>query len=157
VTLAATRTSDEHVGTRIVVTGHGTFASGLVAAAELILGSRTDVAAVDFPATDTAEQLRMNLSEAVAACGEASSLVVLCDLRGGSPFNVASALSLERAGMEIAYGANLPLLLELLTRQDDEIDHEALSRAVAVAGDALGCLLPRAAQTAGAEDDDDWA
>lgn len=99
----------------IIVTGHGHFATGIVSAAELILGPQDGLVAVDFPEGDTATQITENLTGAVDSFGGAA-VVVLADLRGGQPFNVASAMCADHPNLRVVFGTNLPVLIEALTR-----------------------------------------
>lgn len=99
----------------IVVTGHGHFATGIVSALELILGPQDGLVAVDFPEGDTATQITENLTSAVDSFG-GGAVVVFSDLRGGQPFNVASALCTDHPNLRVAFGTNLPLLIEAVTR-----------------------------------------
>ncbi|MFF2652981.1 PTS sugar transporter subunit IIA [Streptomyces sp. NPDC058045] len=142
----------------ILVTGHGRFADGLVSAVEVIMGSQQGLYAVDFPETDTAAQLRENLAGALDGLREYDTVVAFCDLRGGSPFNVMLELRGGRNGVELFYGANLPLLLEFIGKRGGG---EPLASLIASAGadgrSGLDRFEEPATDDAPSDPDDDWA
>jgi mannose/fructose/sorbose-specific phosphotransferase system IIA component len=144
----------------IIVTGHGTYATGLVDAAELILGTRDGLTPVDFPSTDSAVDLKAHLDAAVGAVPAEDSLVVLCDLKGGSPFNAAAAIARGRPRMTVVYGVSLPFLLDFLGRKGKNGAEVAvlLEKSVDMARKSLGTVaeLPRAGSGSSGDGDDDW-
>lgn len=72
----------------IIVTGHAHFPSGLLSAIELVAGRQEHVVGVDFEGGQSSEDLKAALLEAVAGL-EGSEVLVLADLVGGTPFNMA--------------------------------------------------------------------
>ncbi|MFJ6690552.1 PTS sugar transporter subunit IIA [Streptomyces sp. NPDC091294] len=141
----------------ILVTGHGRFASGLVDAIEVIMGGpQAGLMAVDFSASDTAAQLRENLARGLNALRRHDTVVVFCDLRGGSPFNVMHELRGTRDGIELLHGVNLPQLITFASERDRGESVESLIGAAIADGRAgLGRLEePTPAAT---DADDDWA
>ncbi|CAL9329445.1 PTS sugar transporter subunit IIA [Streptomyces sp. enrichment culture] len=143
----------------ILVTGHGRFAGGLIDATEVIMGGpQADLVAVDFPASDTAAQLRENLTEGLNALKHHEKVVVLCDLRGGSPFNVMHELRGTRTGVELFHGVNLPQLITFVSERDRAESVESLlASAVADGRAGLGRLEEPAPAPAAGDADDDWA
>ncbi|MBW8093575.1 PTS sugar transporter subunit IIA [Streptomyces hygroscopicus] len=142
----------------ILVTGHGRFAGGLVGAIEVIMGPQDGLRAVDFPETDTAAQLRDNLTRGLTALEDHDSVVVFCDLRGGSPFNVMNELRGTRNGVEILYGVNLPLLLAFISERDRGESVGALIRSAVEDGHSgLGRFEVPAQAATPSDGDDDWA
>jgi mannose/fructose-specific phosphotransferase system component IIA len=107
---------------RMVIAGHGTLPAALLATAELICGEIPDVAAVGLTPAETpdhyAESLRAAIglehrSSRTAGSGAAGHRVlVLCDLLGGTPFNVASAIARRSPRVICVAGVNLPMVVE---------------------------------------------
>lgn len=97
---------------RTVVVAHGGLARALVDAAQLIAGSASDVRSVDLSADETpesfGERLRLELP------GEGADALVLTDLHGGTPHNVAMTLQRE-ARPHVISGASLAVVLEAIT------------------------------------------
>ena len=138
----------------VIVTGHGQFPSGLVSALELIMGPQDDLVAVDFPKSDTAAQLQDNLAAALGTFPASGRVAVFCDLRGGSPFNVAAALSRDRDGVEIVYGANLPTLVQFVSRRTKPDTEGVLTGALEAGVTGLGRFTPKPIPAA--QGDNDW-
>ncbi len=110
----------------ILVSGHGNFASGLTTALELLAGPQEAYQAVDFLPEYSADELKEKMQKAVAELGACDSVLILTDLTGGTPYNVASKLRLEQLeaskapALEVIGGANLGGVMEAcMTRQLD--------------------------------------
>ncbi len=129
----------------VIVTGHGRFASGLLSALEMIMGPQEQVVAVDFPESDTAAQLQGNLAAALGTFPAPGRVTVFCDLRGGSPFNATVALSRERDGVEILFGANLPTLVQFISRRTTADTEALVTGAVDAGAGGLGRFAPKPA------------
>ena len=71
---------------RIVMAGHGTLPAALLATAELICGPIADMAAVGLEPTESPDHYAEGLRAAIGRDGR--RVLVLCDLLGGTPFNV---------------------------------------------------------------------
>lgn len=109
--------------TGIIVTGHGNFATGLLSTVNLIAGEQEAVIGVDFIESDTAQTLEGKLKEAINSLSK--DILILCDLGGGSPFNVSVLLknNLQDKNIEVVAGTNIPMLLEVaLTRCGMELE-----------------------------------
>ncbi|MGP1376282.1 MAG: PTS fructose transporter subunit IIA [Bulleidia sp.] len=110
----------------IVVTGHGSFATGLTSSVRLIAGEPTQYETVDFLPEDSVETLTEKLREAfsqLASCKE--GILVFTDLTGGSPFKAAAELSMQAGEQKIVVlsGTNLGMLIEAnMMRQFTEDD-----------------------------------
>jgi mannose/fructose-specific phosphotransferase system component IIA len=95
---------------RIVVAAHGDLATGLVSAAQLICGQIDDLAAVGLDPSDSPESFAERLT--AAAPDPARPLLLLTDLVGGTPHNVALALVRRRPSAVLISGVNLAVLME---------------------------------------------
>ena len=101
----------------LLITGHGHFATGMYSSLELIAGTQTNVAYVDFESDHSIEVLKANLTKAFDSLKEYDGVLVLSDLPGGSPFKTAVELKFERPDqvIEVISGTNLPLLVASAT------------------------------------------
>lgn len=95
----------------IIVAGHGQFASGLTSAAKLLMGE-VPIHAIDFSG-DRVDLLEQQFTRALEDLSPCDSILILCDLAGGTPFRTAVTLTNERKNVRVLYGVNLNLLLEL--------------------------------------------
>lgn len=102
----------------LVVVSHGTFSKGLTESAELIMGEQENVTAIGFNLGDNIEELRAKVRNAVTeARDRGDEVLVLTDIKSGSPFNVTVAAMCEMKFKHIT-GINLPTYLEILGVRD---------------------------------------
>lgn len=119
---------------RIVVAGHGDLAAGFLSAAALICGEIDGVEAVSLLPEDSPETFAARLA---TACGDPEQpVLVLTDLVGGTPHNVALAMVRRRSSAVLISGANLAVLIEAATSMD-ALDDAAVERLVATGRAAL--------------------
>ena len=96
----------------LVLVTHGRLASEFVVAMEHVVGRQDAVAAIDIGADDDIEARRRDIADAIAAVNKGDGVIVLTDLFGGTPSNLA--ISLMKAGeVEVIAGINLPMLIRL--------------------------------------------
>lgn len=110
---------------RIVIAGHGTLPAALLATAELIYGEIPDVAAAGLQPTETPDHYAAELRAAIGH--DHRRVLVLCDLLGGTPFNVASAIVKRSPRVVCVAGANLPMVLEA-AQSDGALDDGLIER-----------------------------
>lgn len=97
----------------LIVTGHGNFATGITSSFRLIAGDAPNYEAVDFLPEESIEMLTEKMKGVVSRLEACDSILVLADLAGGSPYNVASKLRMERMDtMEVMAGTNLAAIIE---------------------------------------------
>lgn len=115
----------------IVITGHGSFASGLLQAVEQVVGPQQNCVAVNFPEQMSTAQLRGALNAALTKVAQADGVVFLTDMLGGSPFRCASELADQRGDCEVLTGVNMQLAAEMMLERDglslDEFREVALA------------------------------
>jgi PTS system mannose-specific IIA component len=100
---------------RMVVAAHGDLADAFVDAARLICGQLADLHAVGLRPNESPESFAERLE---AACGPDTPLLLLTDLVGGTPHNVAMAMSRRRTAAFLISGVNLAVLVEAATNPD---------------------------------------
>lgn len=98
----------------IIVTGHGTFGSGLSGSLNLIAGEASAYHYQDFLEGMGADELEVALKEKIDdLLKECEGVMILSDLVGGSPFKTAVTLSINYPNVRVIGGTNLPMLLEV--------------------------------------------
>ncbi len=107
--------------TSIIVSGHGHFATGISSALDLIMGRPDKYTAIDFPYGSSAVELEKNMDDAIKHFGN-DDILILVDLFGGSPFNTAMKKVMENSRIQLFYGLNLGMLLELVSRLQNSDD-----------------------------------
>ncbi|MSP81789.1 MAG: PTS sugar transporter subunit IIA [Alphaproteobacteria bacterium] len=115
----------------LVLVTHGRLAVEFVAATEHVVGVQRDVSAICIGPDDDMEQRRREIVEAVKAVDSGSGVVLLTDMFGGTPSNLAISV-MEKGRVEVIAGTNLPMLIKLASVRQDG----TLAEAVACAQDA---------------------
>jgi mannose/fructose-specific phosphotransferase system component IIA len=114
---------------RIVLAGHGTLPAALLATTELVCGPVADAAAVGLAPTETPDHYAEGLRAAIGRDGR--RVLVLCDLLGGTPFNVASAIARRSGRVVCISGASLPIAVEAALA-DGDLDDALVERLLEV-------------------------
>lgn len=96
----------------LVIVTHGRLADEFVAAMEHVVGPQKLVETVCIGPEDNMETRRQDIIAAVAAAEMGDGVIVLTDMFGGTPSNLAISI-LEEANIEVIAGVNLPLLVKL--------------------------------------------
>ncbi|NVY96085.1 PTS sugar transporter subunit IIA [Lactobacillus sp. DCY120] len=104
----------------LLLMSHGSFAQAALASAELIAGPQKNCQTLGVNLDDQVDQLRQAMQAKVESLDTGVGLLVLTDILGGTPTNLASAL-LERSDVLISTGLNLPVLLEVLLQRKSSL------------------------------------
>ena len=91
---------------------HGQLATELLNAAETIVGDLPGFAAISIGWHDDVEQAREEIGQAISRLETGDGVIVLTDMFGGTPSNLAMSL-LEEGRVEVVTGVNLPMLIKL--------------------------------------------
>lgn len=113
----ATRTGARKVAGVIVT--HGQFASELLAAAEMIIGSISHITAVSIGWHDDVEAAHNEIERAITRVSQGLGVLLLTDMFGGTPTNIAS-MFLAEGEVEVVTGVNLPMVVKLASQSEDE-------------------------------------
>ncbi len=96
----------------LVLVAHGRLAAEFRAALEHVVGPQSQIETVSIGPDDDIERRRQDIVDAVARVDDGSGVVVLTDMFGGTPSNLA--ISVMAAGkVEVIAGVNLPMLIKL--------------------------------------------
>lgn len=96
----------------LVLVTHGRLAEEFLLAAEHVVGKQKDVRAVCIGADDDVDSRRKDILKAVAAVDSGHGVIVLTDMFGGTPSNLAISI-MDQARIEVIAGLNLPMLIKL--------------------------------------------
>jgi mannose PTS system EIIA component len=111
----------------MVLVTHGRLAAEFIAALEHVVGPQTQIEAICIGPDDDMEQRRSDIRDAIARVESGQGVVVLTDMFGGTPSNLAISF-MERAKVEVIAGINLPMLIKLASLR------QSIPLAQAVAG-----------------------
>ena len=110
----------------MVLVTHGRLAAEFIAALEHVVGPQTHVAAVCIGPEDDMEQRRQDILDCVRAVDSGDGVVLLTDMFGGTPSNLAISV-MDRAKIEVIAGINLPMLIKLASlRQSESLERTVL-------------------------------
>lgn len=112
----------------MVLVTHGRLADELVAALEHVVGPQPSVATVCIGPDDDMEQRRMDILESVAKVDDGAGVVLLTDMFGGTPSNLAISI-MDKAKVEVIAGVNLPMLIKLASVRNAETLGNAVTSA----------------------------
>ena len=115
----------------MVLVTHGELATQFRAALEHVVGPQKQVATVAIGPEDDIERRRGDIVDAVSAVDTGSGVVLLTDMFGGTPSNLAISV-MNGAHVEVVAGINLPMLIKLASVRDAA----SLEQAVIQAQDA---------------------
>ncbi len=119
----------------MIVTGHGSFATGITSGLRLLAGEPENYEAVDFTPEDSVDTLTEKLTAALERLAGCDGIVIFADLTGGSPFNVSLRLKLSRQEpIEVIGGANLPAVIEAFMSSKFQESAETLAESALEAG-----------------------
>ena len=96
----------------LILVTHGNLAEEFVHAMQHVVGRQDGIATVCIGPNDDMERRRREIADAIKAVDAGQGVIVLTDLFGGTPSNLA--ISLMKAGkVEVIAGINLPMLIRL--------------------------------------------
>lgn len=128
----------------LILVTHGNLAEEFVHAMEHVVGPQKDIATVCIGPDDDVERRREEIAKAIKSVDSGSGAVILTDLFGGTPSNLAISL-LEAGRIEVIAGINLPMLIRLAgVRKEHDVDkavhaaREAGQNYITIASDLLG-------------------
>jgi PTS system mannose-specific IIA component len=103
----------------MVLVTHGRLAVEFIAALEHVVGPQQHVAAVCIGPDDDMEQRRQDILSSVEQVDTGSGVVLLTDMFGGTPSNLAISI-MDRGKIEVIAGVNLPMLIKLASLRNSE-------------------------------------
>lgn len=128
----------------LVLVTHGALAEEFRAAVEHVVGAQEQIATVCIGPDDNMEKRRQDIVDAIAAVESGKGVVLLTDMFGGTPSNLAISL-LEKDRVEVIAGINLPMLIKFASIRSEVALPEAVLQAkdaarkyISVASEVLG-------------------
>jgi PTS system mannose-specific IIA component len=128
----------------IVLVTHGRLADELRAVMEHVVGPQTALATVCIGPDDDMEQRRSEIMDRAREMDGGDGVIVLTDMFGGTPSNLAISI-IDRSGVEVIAGVNLPMLIKLASvrseatlKQASEAARDAGRKYISIASEVLG-------------------
>ena len=105
----------------LVIVAHGTLAQSLLTATEHVVGRLPNAHAVSIEASDDLHARQAEINRLVAAANSGDGVVLITDMFGGTPSNLALG-AISGQDVEVIWGANLPLLVKLAKVRDRPLE-----------------------------------
>ena len=115
----------------LVLVSHGRLAAEFLAALEHVVGAQAQIETIAIGPDDDVERRRRDILDAVKSVDDGSGVILLTDMFGGTPSNLAISV-MESGKVEVIAGVNLPMLIKLASVRGEK----ELVDAVAEAGTA---------------------
>ena len=112
----------------LVLVTHGNLALEFISAMQHVVGKQEKVAAVCIGPEEDMEMRRQEILDKVGEVDSGAGVVVLTDMFGGTPSNLAVSI-MDRANVEIIAGVNLPMLIKIATLRKEKNLKETVSGA----------------------------
>ena len=126
----------------IIVVSHADYGSAMLRTAEFILGPQSDCSSISVDVAHEVSETVRRLTDAAQRLDKGAGVIILTDMFGGTPTNLALAL-LATHKVEVVTGANLPMLLKVFSAREKNLEElaqlagEAGSKGIVVAGNML--------------------
>jgi PTS system mannose-specific IIA component len=112
----------------LVIVTHGGLAVEFRAALEHVVGPQTHLETVSIGPEDDVVKRRQEILDAVRATDQGQGVVILTDMFGGTPSNLAISV-MDEAKVEVIAGINLPILVKLASVRNELDLEDAVQRA----------------------------
>jgi PTS system mannose-specific IIA component len=112
----------------LVLVTHGRLAVEFRAALEHVVGAQRQIEAVTIGPDDDVEQARKQILDAVKRVDDGEGVVILTDMFGGTPSNLAISV-MSQPNVEVLAGINLPMLIKLAKVRESTSLQDAVAAA----------------------------
>jgi len=112
----------------LVLVTHGHLADEFRAALEHVVGVQPQIATISIGPDDDMEQRRQDIISAIASVDSGTGVVLLTDMFGGTPSNLAISV-MSGAHVEVLAGVNLPMLIKLVSVRENSTLEQAVIHA----------------------------
>lgn len=112
----------------LVLVTHGHLATEFRSALEHVVGPQQNLATIAIAPDDDMEARRRDIIAAVEAVENGRGVIVLTDMFGGTPSNLAISV-MEPGRIDVVAGINLPMLIKLASVREEKTLDEAVTSA----------------------------
>jgi PTS system mannose-specific IIA component len=106
----------------VVLISHGSFAQGALECVELLAGKQENVITLSVFLDSDVNKLRDELNDLYEEHNQGHGMLILVDMVGGTPWNLAAYLALSKHDVLVYAGFNISVLLEVLSNQNLPLD-----------------------------------
>lgn len=112
----------------IVIVTHGKLAEAFISVTEHVVGHQEQIEAVGIEPEDDAGDARERILNAIKKVSTGGGVVILTDMFGGTPSNLAISV-MDNRDVEVIAGVNLPMMIKLTSIRDKVSMAEAVIQA----------------------------
>ena len=112
----------------LVLVTHGRLAAEFRSAMEHVVGPQENFEAISIGPDDDMEHRRSDILEAISRADSGTGVILLTDMFGGTPSNLAISV-MENAKVEVIAGVNLPMLIKLASVRGEATLEDAIGQA----------------------------
>lgn len=105
----------------IILASHGPFAQGALECAEMLMGKQSSMQVISVLIDSNIDNLRQQMQESYQKLNNGKGVIILVDILGGTPCNLASELLLTHDDVLLFCGFNIPVLLEVLNNREETL------------------------------------
>lgn len=98
--------------TGLIIATHGDLAASALEAAELLVGEQEQVETIGFRPGNSLELLLERFTQAIKRLEDCEEILVLTDIKGGSPCNAATVMKAKNPKLRVVAGLSIPLLAQ---------------------------------------------
>jgi mannose/fructose/sorbose-specific phosphotransferase system IIA component len=99
--------------TGILLAAHGSLAAAALELVEMLSGPKENVRCISFAPGQSLDGLIADFTRELDSLGALGDVLVLTDIKGGSPCNIATVMQKTRENVKTLYGFNIPMLLQV--------------------------------------------
>ncbi|PYG87930.1 PTS system mannose-specific IIA component/PTS system mannose-specific IIB component [Ruminiclostridium sufflavum DSM 19573] len=122
----------------ILLVTHGKMAEGMYSSVGMLIGKAENFDFVCFDKDMGQDELKEELDKRLADVSDGKQYLIMCDIKGGTPFNVASRYSFKNDNAAVFYGVNLPILIEAIISREGKSLGQLAEYLEGVSGTTIG-------------------
>ena len=106
----------------IILASHGPFAQGALECAQMLMGQQQGIKVISVLVDSNIDNLRQQMSESYQSLNKGDGVIILVDIMGGTPCNLAGELLIQHGDVLLFSGFNIPVLLEVLNNREGSLN-----------------------------------
>ena len=125
----------------LIIATHGNSSVELIKGAEMFAGPLSQCRAWTLNPGDDIQKGEQMLEEYVDELDQEEGVLIMADLFGGTPSNLATKIALRRENVETVTGVNLPMIIQFVTERETQTLDELVESCIETAQDGIKQLL----------------
>ena len=105
----------------IILASHGPYAQGALECAQMLMGKQDNIEVISVLVDSNIDVLRSQMQQSYHKLNDGNGVIILVDLMGGTPCNLAGELVIQHSDVLLFCGFNIPVLLEVLNNREGNL------------------------------------